>query len=184
MTVLRDHPELLMSQLLDVCVVDYLHYGVAEWGGESSTSQGYPRAVAEVLPEESTWTGPRFVVVCHFLSIVHNRRLRVRVHLGDDLTMPTLSTVWPSALWYEREAYDLFGVIFSGHPDLRRILTDYGFVGFPFRKDFPLIGTVEMRYDGEKEQCVYEPVSIENRVGVPKVIRDDHRYVKEDRAQS
>jgi NADH-quinone oxidoreductase subunit C len=121
---------------------------------------------------------PRFAVVMHLLSVTHNRRLRVRAWLPDDEfpEIESVTDVWAGANWFEREAFDLFGILFSGHPDLRRILTDYGFVGHPFRKDFPLIGHVEMRYDPEQQRVIYQPVTIEPRVLVPKVIRDDHRY--------
>lgn len=173
---LRDHTKLQYSILLDLCVVDYMTYGVSEWVTEQATSTGYSRAQSKPKHKESTWDGPRFVVVCHLLSLIHNERLRVKVFLPEDPKMPTLSEIWPSSLWYEREAFDLFGIVFDGHPDLKRILTDYGFIGHPFRKDFPLIGEVEMRYDGKEGKCVYEPVTIENRVGVPKVIRQDNRY--------
>lgn len=175
---LKEHPDCQFACLLDLCVVDYLTYGVSEWAIENSDTGSYSRAVAAPMPKDSTWQGPRFVVVCHLLSLAHNRRIRLKIAIDEQVRMPTLSDIWPSSLWYEREAYDLFGVVFENHPDLRRLLTDYGFVGFPFRKDFPLVGTVEMRYDGENEQCIYEPVSIENRVGVPKVIREDNRYMQ------
>ncbi len=149
---LRDHEALSFEILIDLCAVDYLEYAGHE--------------------------GPRFAVVYHLLSIRHNRRLRLRVRLDEDaLRLPTVTTVWSSADWYEREAFDLFGILFEGHSDLRRILTDYGFIGHPFRKDFPLIGHVEMRYDEERRRVVYEPVSIEPRIGTPRVIRHDHRYI-------
>jgi NADH-quinone oxidoreductase subunit C len=120
----------------------------------------------------------RFVVVAHLLSVSHNHRVRLHVAAADEdpPLVPSLCAVWPSANWMEREAFDLYGILFDGHPDLRRILTDYGFVGHPFRKDFPLIGNVEVRYDEAKGRVVYEPVSIEPRVGVPKVIREDYRF--------
>ncbi len=175
--ILKNHDDLQMACLLDLCCVDYLHYGVSEWETDDATSLGYSRAQAVALAENTTWKGPRFVIVCHLLSYIHKARVRVRVHLDDKLGMPSLTGIWGSANWYEREAYDLFGVIFYNHPDFRRILTDYGFVGYPFRKDFPLCGKVEMRYDGKLEKCIYEPVQIENRIGVPKVIRQDHRYL-------
>jgi len=120
----------------------------------------------------------RFAVVVHLLSISNNQRLRLRCFCGDDevAVVSSLVSVWPGLNWFEREAFDLFGIVFDGHPDLRRLLTDYGFVGHPFRKDFPLIGNVEVRYDPDKKRVVYEPVSIEPRVLVPRVIRDDSRY--------
>ncbi len=146
---LRDDPQFAFEQLVDLCGVDYLEY------------------------REGAWKGPRFAVVYHLLSVSRNQRLRLRVFLDNE--MPIVDSVvnaWASANWYEREAFDLFGIIFEGHPDLRRILTDYGFIGHPFRKDFPLIGNVEMRYDPEKQRVVYQPVTIEPRVLVPRVIRD------------
>lgn len=174
---LRDHVNLQYSILLDLCIVDYMTYGISEWITEDATSTGYSRAQSKPMHKDSTWSGPRFVAVCHLLSMTHNKRLRVKILLPENPKMPTLSDIWPSSLWYEREAFDLFGVVFDGHPDLKRILTDYGFIGHPFRKDFPLIGEVEMRYDGKEGKCIYEPVTIENRVGVPKVIRNDNRYL-------
>ncbi|MHB8534483.1 MAG: NADH-quinone oxidoreductase subunit C [Sulfuricaulis sp.] len=152
--VLRDDPVFAFEQLVDLCGVDYLEYGK-----ESS------RGVRQ---------GPRFAAVYHLLSLAHNRRIRLRAYLDNE--MPMIASVyglWNSANWFEREAFDLFGIVFEGHPDLRRILTDYGFVGHPFRKDFPLIGQVEMRYDAEKQRVVYQPVSIEPRVLVPRVIREE-----------
>ena len=123
-------------------------------------------------------SGPRYAVVYHLLSVAHNRRLRLRVGLdGDYPRVDSVIAVWAAANWYEREAFDLYGILFDGHPDLRRILTDYGFIGHPFRKDFPLSGNVEMRYDPEKRRVIYEPVSIEPRINIPKVIRHDHRYL-------
>lgn len=177
MKSLRD--DFAFDQLIDLCGVDYLHYGASEWTTESATDEGYSRAVdQEMKHNPSSWSKPRFAVVVHLLSLEHNSRMRVRV-FADEVTMivPSLVTIWPSANWYEREAYDLFGILFDGHPDLRRILTDYGFIGHPFRKDFPLIGEVEMRYDAKSQRCIYEPVSIQPRTLVPKVIRHDNRYL-------
>jgi NADH-quinone oxidoreductase subunit C len=136
--------------------------------------------------ESKVEQGKRFAAAYHILSYSNNRRLRLKVYAPDDdfPVIPTITEVWNSANWYEREAFDLFGILFSGHPDLRRILTDYGFVGHPFRKDFPLIGHVEMRYDPEKGRVVYEPVSIEPRVLVPKVIRQDHRYIADEQEEA
>lgn len=168
--------DLGFEHLLDLCVVDYLHYGMSEWNTQGSR-EGFSRAQAEI---PSDFKGPRFVVVCHLLAMASKERFRLKIELDETLTMPSLTKIWPSSNWYEREAYDLFGVVFKHHPDFRRILTDYGFVGYPMRKDFPMIGTVEMRYDGERGACVYEPVSIEDRVGVPKVIRQDNRYVEHE----
>ncbi|MBB3344089.1 NADH-quinone oxidoreductase subunit C [Luteimonas sp. RC10] len=192
---LRD--EFGFESLIDLCGVDYLGYGSDEWDTEVS-SEGFSRGVEgrgpgrfrfgeapsrQVGQPDATAEIPvpqrRFVVVAQLLSIRHNRRLTVRCFApSDDLpVVSSLTGLWPVADWFEREAFDLFGVIFEGHPDLRRILTDYGFVGHPFRKDFPLIGNVEVRYDAERKRVVYEPVtSVEPRVGVPRVIRDDARY--------
>lgn len=169
-----------MEILIDLCGVDYLAFGNTEWSTDGS---GFSRGVeatgmerfsfGDELPENS-YEGSRFAVVYHLLSVKHNQRIRLRVYC-DDNDFPVVNSVvdvWSSANWYEREAFDLYGVMFSGHPDLRRILTDYGFVGHPFRKDFPLIGNVEMRYDEEKKRVVYEPVSIEPRVLVPRIHRD------------
>ncbi|KAF0193293.1 MAG: NADH-quinone oxidoreductase subunit C [Gammaproteobacteria bacterium] len=151
---LRDDPEFSFEQLIDVCGVDYSTYGA------------------------SAWQGPRFAVVYHLISYRHNQRLRVKVFVDErEPIVPSVVDIWASANWYEREAYDLFGILFDGHPDLRRLLTDYGFIGHPFRKDFPLIGNVEMRYDPEKQRVVYEPVSIEPRITVPRIIRHDNRYL-------
>lgn len=184
-TALRD--EFGFDQLMDLCGVDYATYGDSEWATYGATRTGFSRGVSErtmgrsplVLEEVARKNmSERFAVVYHLLSIVHNQRLRVRIYAADD-DFPRVSSVcsvWDCANWYEREAFDLFGILFEGHPDLRRILTDYGFIGHPFRKDFPLIGQVEMRYDPERERVVYEPVSIEPRVLVPRVIRDDNRY--------
>jgi NADH-quinone oxidoreductase subunit C len=189
-SMLRDDAAFAFEQLLDLCVVDYLHYGLDEWAAEESTAKGFSRGVerrstgrlkfgdgfsAPSLPH------PRFAVVYHLMSVRNNQRLRVKVFApNDDLPLvASVIGVWSSADWYEREAFDLYGVLFEGHPDLRRILTDYGFIGHPFRKDYPLIGNVEMRYDPEKKRVIYEPVSIEPRVLVPKVIRDDHRYMRQ-----
>ncbi|UTC24785.1 NADH-quinone oxidoreductase subunit C [Candidatus Comchoanobacter bicostacola] len=174
---LKTNPAIKMNMLLDLCGVDYLYYGVESWQTEGACHQSYCRARAEPLSENSVWTGARFQVVCHLLSITHNQRMRLKVDLDDSVSMPSLSGVWPSSVWYEREAFDLFGIQFKQHPDLRRILTDYGFVGFPMRKDFPLVGRVEMRYDSQSAQCVYDPVSIEYQSHVPRMIRNDHRYV-------
>jgi NADH-quinone oxidoreductase subunit C len=186
-TVLRDHSDLKFEMCMDVCGVDYLEHGRAEWKTQSATSSGFSRGVARRNMSADGSLGeaaedgarrPRFAVVYHLLSIAHNQRLRLRVPCPDD-TQPIVDSVtdlWASANWYERETFDLFGILFRGHPDLRRLLTDYGFIGHPFRKDFPLSGNVEVRYDPEKGRVVYQPVSIEPRVLVPKVIRHDNRY--------
>lgn len=153
---LRDGDGLKFEQLMDLCGVDYSEYG------------------------EGSHRGPRFAVVYHLLSISLNQRVRVTAPVEDGVVprIASVISIWNCADWYEREAFDLFGIVFEGHPDLRRLLTDYGFVGHPFRKDFPLIGNVEMRYDPEKKRVVYEPVSIEPRILVPRVIREDNRYVE------
>jgi len=149
---LRDHPELRFEQLLDLCGVDYSTYG------------DRPRELE------------RFAVVDNLLSVTHNWRLRVRCFCPDAAfpVLPSLIDIWPSVNWFEREAFDLFGILFDGHPDLRRILTDYGFIGHPFRKDFPISGYVEMRYDPEQKRVVYQPVSIEPREVTPRVVREEH----------
>jgi NADH-quinone oxidoreductase subunit C len=172
---LRDSPELAFEMLIDIAGIDYLHYGRDEWQTEAATRTGFSRGVASLPREVAAPEGTRYGVAYHLLSITHNQRLRLRVRCLDDAepVVDSVVPVWASANWFEREAFDLFGILFRGHPDLRRLLTDYGFIGHPFRKDFPLIGNVEVRYDPLKGRVVYEPVSIEPRVLVPKVIRDD-----------
>jgi NADH-quinone oxidoreductase subunit C len=164
--------------LVELAGVDYLAYGMDEWKTRKATESGYSRGVVRGSPPVSPDTPRRFAVAYHLLSITLNHRLRVRCYPepGDPPRLPTITEVWPAANWFEREAFDLFGIVFDGHPDLRRILTDYGFIGHPFRKDFPLIGQVQVRYDAEQQRVVYEPVDIEPRTLVPRVIRDDHRY--------
>jgi len=162
----------LFNQLLDLCVVDYLFYGKGEWVTERATDTGFSRAQSDLEP--SSYFKNRCAVVYHLLSLTHNSRLRVKVFLPEsDLNISSICAVWPNANWYEREAFDLFGVFFENHPDLRRLLTDYGFVGHPLRKDFPLEGHVEMRYDAKAGKCIYEKVEIKNRVVIPKVIRNN-----------
>jgi NADH-quinone oxidoreductase subunit C len=180
---LRDEPELKFEMLMDVCGVDYQSYGSDEWQTSSATGTGFSRgtlrAAADEDVEQATYRPPaRFAVVYHLLSITHNQRLRLKTYCENDERpiVDSVYDVWNAADWFEREAFDLFGILFRGHPDLRRLLTDYGFIGHPFRKDFPLIGNVEMRYDPAKGRVVYEPVSIVPRTLVPKVIRDDARY--------
>ncbi|QBQ53572.1 NADH-quinone oxidoreductase subunit C [Nitrosococcus wardiae] len=174
---LRDEDDFAFEQLIDLCGVDYLEYGLSDWETKRATNQGFGRAVERRQHQEHTWNGRRFAVITHLLSIHYNWRLRVRTFVEEEVPVaPSVSELWASANWFEREAFDLFGILFDGHPDLRRILTDYGFIGHPFRKDFPLIGNVEMRYDLEQQRVIYEPVSIAPRVLVPRVIRDDHRY--------
>jgi NADH-quinone oxidoreductase subunit C len=182
-TALRDEPGFRFSELVDLCGVDYLGYGQTEWDTETISATGFSRGVEGEAMGRFDWAGRprgndeprRFAAVIQLLSIEHNRRLRLRVFCADDSmpVVPSLTLVWPGVNWFEREAFDLYGIIFDGHPDLRRILTDYGFVGHPFRKDFPLIGNVEVRYDPEQKRVIYEPVSIEPRVLVPRTIRND-----------
>ncbi|MBX3704413.1 MAG: NADH-quinone oxidoreductase subunit C [Steroidobacteraceae bacterium] len=171
-TALRDAPELAFEQLTDLSGIDYLEFGRSEWATESATATGFSRGVERVTTE-GIEGGPRFAVAYHLLSVARNTRLRLRCRPapGEPPMVDSVTGIWSSANWYEREAFDLFGILFRGHPDLRRILTDYGFVGHPFRKDFPLTGRVEVRYDPSKGRVVYEPVSIEPRTVVPKVIR-------------
>ena len=180
-TALRNGGEFGFEMLVDVCGVDYLNYGSAEWTTSSASGTGFSRGVERepvILDESDEFDPKRFAVVYHLLSIQHNIRLRLRAFTGTD-NPPMIGTVvdiWNGANWFEREVFDMFGILFVGHPDLRRILTDYGFVGHPFRKDFPLIGNVEVSYDAEKGRVAYQPVSIEPRTLVPRVIRDDNRY--------
>jgi len=183
-TALRDEPRFGFEVLIDVCGIDYANYGQAEWATAETSGSGFSRgveaatagrlhAVTEELSVEKPYGARRFAAVYHLLSISNNRRLRMRVFAPDDdlPVIPSVISVWNSANWYEREAFDLYGILFDGHPDLRRLLTDYGFIGHPFRKDFPLSGNVEVIYDAEKQRVVYQPVSIEPRVLVPKVVR-------------
>jgi NADH-quinone oxidoreductase subunit C len=172
--LLQTHAECRFEMLMDVCGVDYLHYGISEWETTAATSKGFERAVRPIIDTipNSTWTKPRFAVVYHLLSISLNQRLRVKAFVPDAKPMiDSVIPIWNSANWYEREAFDLYGILFNGHPDLRRLLTDYGFMGHPFRKDFPLSGNVEVRYDAKEQRVIYEPVDIVPRTLVPKVIR-------------
>ena len=183
---LRDESEFAFEMLIDLCGVDYLTYGETEWETRSVTDQGFSRGVSReiIVPDADTEFDPqRFAVVYQLLSVRHNRRLRLRVYTGNanPPIIPSVVDIWSSANWYEREAFDLFGILFEGHPDLRRILTDYGFIGHPFRKDFPLSGNVEMHYDQVQARVVYRPVDIEPRTLVPRTIRDDNRYAPEIR---
>jgi len=195
MTALRDRSELRFEQMIDLCGVDYGSYGRDESGTPMSDGGGAPLAgaVADMdvalpagdippfppttSPEpEPRFAGARFAVVYHLLSLTHNRRLRVRIFAPDD-DFPVFDSVlgvWPAANWFEREAFDLYGIVFTGHPDLRRILTDYGFIGHPFRKDFPLSGNVEMRYDPDQQRVIYQPVTIEPREIVPRIVREEN----------
>jgi NADH-quinone oxidoreductase subunit C len=216
-TTFRDHPDLKFEMCMDVCGIDYLEHGRAEWKTQAATSSGFSRGVARrhagsgqigtaprdpvgppdpvglpdptglpdpggppepATPLPAPAAGRRFAVIYHLLSISRNQRIRLRVFCPDDVEpmVDSVTGIWASADWFEREAFDLFGILFKGHPDLRRLLTDYGFIGHPFRKDFPLSGNVEVRYDPEKGRVVYQPVTIEPRILVPKVIRHDNRY--------
>jgi NADH-quinone oxidoreductase subunit C len=182
---LRDESSWRFEQAVDLCGVDYLSFGEAEWDTTGVSNEGFSRGVEGNGPgrfkgsdrPSAAYIRQRFAVVVHLLSITHNQRLRLRCFVPDEgmPMLPSLTSVWRGLNWFEREAFDMFGIIFDGHSDLRRILTDYGFVGHPFRKDFPLIGNVEVRYDQERGRVVYEPVSIEPRVGVPRTVRDDAR---------
>jgi NADH-quinone oxidoreductase subunit C len=176
--VLRDSPDLKFEMCMDVCGVDYLEHGRAEWKTEDATSSGFSRGVSLGEALGAVAAGRRFAVVYHLLSISLNQRLRLRVFCADDAEpmVDSVAGIWAGVDWFERETFDMFGILFKGHPDLRRLLTDYGFIGHPFRKDFPLSGNVEVRYDPEKRRVVYQPVSIDPRVLVPKVIRHDNRY--------
>jgi len=200
--MLRDDAALKFEVLVDLCGVDYLGYGQDEWATDSVSSEGFSRGVqlgsdqdlsssfldvpGAGAPGRFRWEDRpeaknvprRFAAVVHLLSLTLNQRVRLKVFSEDNElpVVPSLTGLWRGVNWFEREAFDLFGIVFDGHPDLRRILTDYGFVGHPFRKDFPLIGNVEVRYDAVKKRVVYEPVSIEPRIGVPRVIREDSRY--------
>lgn len=177
-TSLRDEEQFAFAQLTDVCGLDYLAYGEADWETQDTTSTGFSRGVSKGVYDEDKVEFPaRLAVVYHLLSIKHNRRLRLRCFVNNNPPrVNSVVDIWASANWFERETFDLFGILFDGHPDLRRILTDYGFIGHPFRKDFPLEGNVEVTFDKEKQRVAYQPVSIENRVLVPKIIRHDHRY--------
>lgn len=187
---LRDDPRFAFHQLTDLCGVDHLGYGQVEWETTDATHEGFSRGVEGMGPGRFDWKNrpeasefeQRFRVVVHLLSTQKNARLRMTTFASDEgmPVVPSLVEIWNSVNWYERETFDMFGIIFEGHPDLRRILTDYGFTGHPFRKDFPLIGNVTVRYDEEKGRVVYEPVEIEPRVLVPRVIRDDTRYKADD----
>jgi len=178
---LRDEDEFRFELLVDVCGVDYLTYGQSEWQTDDATLSGFSRAAVpkNIVPDaDTTFDARRFAVVYHLLSISRNCRLRLRVFTGPDNppVVPSVIDIWSVANWFEREAFDMFGILFDGHPDLRRLLTDYGFIGHAFRKDFPLSGNVEVRYDPERSRVIYQPVSIEPRTLVPRVIRDDNRY--------
>ncbi|HEY5720239.1 MAG TPA: NADH-quinone oxidoreductase subunit C, partial [Gammaproteobacteria bacterium] len=177
--VLRDDAAFAFEELIDVCGIDYLGYGVDEWNTDAASDTGFSRGVNPLAASHRGEAHPhRFAAVYHLLSVKQNQRLRLRCYAEDDAlpVVDSVSGLWKSANWFEREAFDLFGIVFEGHPDLRRILTDYGFIGHPFRKDFPLSGHLEMRYDPDKGRTVYEPVTIEPRVTQPRIIREDNRY--------
>ena len=174
MQSLKRAEDLQFTQLIDLSAVDYLEYGQADWQTKSASSEGFSRGVGHDDKSEKLDRTRRFCVVYHLLSIGHNYRLRIKCYLGEELPrLSSVADIWAVADWYEREAFDLFGILFENHPDLRRILTDYGFIGHPFRKDFPLEGYVEVRYDPEKGRVVNQPVSIEPRTLVPRVIREE-----------
>ncbi len=182
MKTLKENEELNFQQLTDLCAVDYSQFKNTEWKTTNATSTGYSRGVksdthgrikfGDNIQKEDI--NDRFCIIYHLLSLTNNSRIRVKVFIKEEPPIiPSVTSVWDAANWYEREAFDLFGILFEGHPDLRRILTDYGFIGYPFRKDFPLIGNTQVRYDPELKRVIYEPVDIEPRVLVPKVIRKD-----------
>ena len=176
---LRHHEAFVFDQLMDLCAVDYLQYGEYDWETETATENGFSRGVEKQEARAYALAKPRFAVVYHLLSTKKNQRVRVKVFVEEThLMVPSVHDIWKGANWFEREAYDLYGILFENHPDLRRILTDYGFIGHPFRKDFPVSGQVEMRYDARLKQVIYEPVDIEPRILVPKVIRNDNRYLE------
>lgn len=181
--ILRDRDGFKFEALIDLCGVDYLDYGISEWMTDKATGVGFDRAADRSHKlREQKWNKPRFAVVYHLLSYSLNQRLRLKVFLDDPAIIVSVVSIWSCANWYEREAFDLYGILFDKHPDLRRILTDYGFIGYPFRKDFPLSGRVEVRYDKAQQRVIYEPVKIQPRILVPKVIREDSRYISEDKS--
>jgi NADH-quinone oxidoreductase subunit C len=176
--VLRDDAQFGFEQLIDLSGVDYLDYGRDEWNTLGSTATGFSRGVNRISETVAEQRPGRFAVSYQLLSVANNWRLRLRSFTseGEPPVIDSVVDIWSAANWYEREAFDLFGILFKDHPDLRRLLTDYGFIGHPFRKDFPLIGNVEVKYDPAKGRVVYQPVSIEPRTLVPRVIREDNRY--------
>ncbi|MCP3869893.1 MAG: NADH-quinone oxidoreductase subunit C [Gammaproteobacteria bacterium] len=180
---LRDGEEFEFRELIDLCGVDYSDYGLSEWETTTASGTGFGRGVD---PEKTSGNSQpsRFASVYHLLSMEKNIRMRVRVYLDDEQPMvESVTGIWSGADWFERESFDLYGILYNGHSDLRRILTDYGFMGHPFRKDFPLEGHVELRYDPEQKRVIYEPVTIEPRTLVPRVIREDNRYLEPDSEQ-
>ena len=181
MNILKNNQDLLFNQLTDICGIDYSLFGKPEWSTKEATSSGYSRGIKESSHGrikfgdslDSFDSKDRFCVCYHLLSLKYNRRIRIKVYLNDEpQILPSITDIWSSADWYERETFDLFGISFENHPDLRRILTDYGFIGHPFRKDFALIGNTQIRYDPNLKKIIQEPVDIEPRVLVPKVIRE------------
>lgn len=184
-TELRDDEAFQFEELVDACGVDYAGYGDDEWMTTEASTAGFSRGVERYdIDVSARGENDRFAVVYHLLSMSLNQRLRLRTFVdAEQPIVDSVVDVWCGADWFEREAFDLYGIMFSGHPDLRRILTDYGFVGHPFRKDFPLGGTVQMRYDAEQARVIYEPVTLDPRVLVPKVIREDNRFQSESIAQ-
>ena len=182
MSTLKNNKELDFIQLTDICAVDYFTYGETEWGTKEATSTGYSRGIKPSshgrikFEHKKTKNNMdnRFCIVYHLLSISNNNRIRVKIYLSDEPPIiKSLTSLWTAANWYEREAFDLFGILFEEHPDLRRLLTDYGFIGHPFRKDFPLTGNIQIRYDPTLKRIIQEPVDIVPRVLVPKVIREE-----------
>jgi NADH-quinone oxidoreductase subunit C len=188
----KDDQKLSFDTLIDLCGIDYLHYGLDEWASSSATADGFSRGVNRIddlsggIEETDAVLKPtaRYAINLQFLSVEHNHRIALKVFLDDSIMIDSVKDIWASADWYEREAFDLYGIIFKGHEDLRRLLTDYGFIGHPFRKDFPVSGYSEVRYDADQGRVVYEPVSIEERTLIPKSRIEDHRYESGDSGDS
>ena len=183
MTIMQNNNDIKFETLIDIIAVDYSDYGISEWNSKNANNKGYSRGIKKDSSGRYTYETSkthfnqprkRFAAIYNLLSVSSNERLKVKFYCEDDEnpSLPTATSIWASADWYEREAYDLLGIVFINHPDLRRILTDYGFIGHPLRKDFPLIGNVEVNYDLDKERVVYQPVTIKPRVLIPKVIRE------------
>ena len=186
MTILHENEQLRFEILVDIIAVDYSDYGVSEWNSKNANNKGYSRGIKkdssgrytyETAKKNHNQPKKRFAAIYNLLSITSNFRLNAKFYCNEDNTpsLPSVTSIWSSADWYEREAYDLLGIVFTNHPDLRRLLTDYGFIGHPLRKDFPLIGNVEVNYDLDKERVIYQPVTIKPRVLIPKVIRDNNK---------
>ncbi len=183
-TQLRDDERFQFSEIIDICGVDYANYGKSQWATTDASSTGFGRGVDKSYSEPSSTGSDRFAAVYHLLSVSLNHRLRLRVFVDTEHPIvDSVINIWNSADWFEREAFDMYGILFKGHPDLRRILTDYGFVGHPLRKDFPLSGHVEMRYDPEQRRVIYQPVTIQPRTQQPRVVREDHRPLAEESEQ-